>query len=87
MRINAKWGTPLIRSGCYKIVTDPKYKSQPGDIAITVGDGTGHISIFDGTTWDADYPTNGPSPGSTKRYKDAVPTRYQFIGANNLGNH
>ena len=77
----AAWGSTLINSNCYKLVTDKStYIPMPGDIAITEGNGTGHASIYDGSSWDADFASKNPSPGSTGAYKDKQPTIYQYIG-------
>lgn len=77
---NSAWGSTLV-NGCYKLVTDPaSYIPQKGDIAITEGIGTGHISIYDGSTWDADFASPNAAPGSTGAYKGSVATIYQYVG-------
>ena len=77
----ANWGVALLNSGCYQQVADPaNYSYQPGDIAITVGDGTGHISIYDGNSWDADIATRNPVPNAGGAYAGAQATLYQYIG-------
>jgi RHS repeat-associated protein len=83
----AAWGPTLIGSGCYQLVTDPNnYVPQPGDIAITVGTGTSHISIYDGNSWDADIARPSPVPSNTNpKYVGATVTMYRFTGTNNLG--
>lgn len=78
------WGKALIDSGCYQLVTNAaNYTAQAGDIAITVGNGTSHISIFDGTFWDADIATPGPMPSHGPSYAGAQVTYYQFTGRRN----
>ncbi len=75
------WGVELIKMGCYKLVDDPEhYKYKPGDIAIAVGTGTSHISIYDGNTWDADIAKEGPVPNRGGKYKDSKPTIYEYVG-------
>jgi RHS repeat-associated protein len=74
------WGAALIDTGCYKSVTDPQYKAKPGDIAITEGKGTGHISVYDGQTWDADIPTKNAVPNSGGKYEGAKAGIYQYVG-------
>ena len=77
---NSAWGSTLV-NGCYQLVTDPaSYIPQKGDIAITEGIGTGHISIYDGSTWDADFASPNAAPGSTGAYKGSVATIYQYVG-------
>ena len=77
----SNWGVALVNTGCYQQVADPSnYTPKPGDIAITVGNGTGHISIYDGNTWDADIATRNPVPSSGGKYAGAQATIYQYIG-------
>jgi hypothetical protein len=70
------------------LVPDPAiYVYQPGDIAITLGgtppaNATGHISIYDGSTWDADIATRNAVPNAGGAYKGAQATIYQYIGFN-----
>ncbi len=74
-------GPTLVNSGCYVVVTDPaNYTPQPGDIEITAGNGTGHISIYDGTSWDADIATRNPVPSSGGAYAGATATIYRYVG-------
>jgi RHS repeat-associated protein len=78
------WGPTLTSSGCYTTVTDPAdYTPAPGDIAITVGNGTSHVSIYDGNTWDADIATPGPIPSHGPNYAGAQVTYYKYVGPNN----
>lgn len=75
------WGVALVGTGCYQQVADPSnYSPQPGDIAITPGNGTGHISIYDGTNWDADIATPNPVPARGGAYTGAQATIYQYTG-------
>jgi hypothetical protein len=79
----AAWGPTLVGSGCYQLVTDStNYVPQLGDIAIAVGDGTSHVSIYDGSTWDSDIAKPSAVPSSTPGgpYAGAVVTYYQYIG-------
>jgi len=82
---NAWEGDALTRSGCYQLAPSG-YAPNPGDIAITEGHGTGHISIFDGNTWDADIATPDPVPShSSPRYAGTSATIYQYIGPQSAG--
>ncbi len=75
------WGPTLIGSGCYQQVTDPaNYTPALGDIAITMGNGTSHVSVYDGNTWDADIARPSPVPSSGPNYTGAQVTYYQYVG-------
>jgi len=79
------WGPTLVGSGCYQSVTDPaNYTPGPGDIAITVGNGTSHVSIYDGNTWDADIARPSPIPSNGPNYAGSQVTYYKYVGPNNL---
>jgi len=75
------WGPTLVASGCYQAVANgADYTPQLGDIAITVGTGTSHVSIYDGSGWDADMTTPSAAPGKSGAYAGAVVTYYQYVG-------
>ena len=78
----AAWGPALINSGCYQLVTDNSgYTPQVGDIAIAVGDQTSHVSIYDGSAWDADISKPNAVPNTHGgAYAGATVTYYQYIG-------
>lgn len=75
-----KWGPPLVNSGCYReVVPGEPYTPKPGDVAITRGRNTGHISVYDGGTWNADMATTAPNPGG-RRYQGSQPVIYEYVG-------
>lgn len=78
----AAWGPTLINSGCYQQVTNNSgYTPQIGDIAIAMGNGTSHISIYDGSNWDADIQKPNAVPNSHGgAYAGAIVTYYQYVG-------
>jgi hypothetical protein len=79
------WGPTLVSSGCYQQVTDPQnYTPQPGDIAITQGNGTSHVAIYDGNTWDADIARPNANPGGSQYAPNAQVTYYKYVGPNNM---
>ncbi|MDD2777109.1 MAG: hypothetical protein PHU06_14250 [Gallionella sp.] len=74
------WGFDLISSGCYTVAEDG-YVPQPGDIAITEGDGRSHISVnVAPNAWNADISTPNPVPSSGGAYTNAKPTIYRYSG-------
>jgi hypothetical protein len=77
----AAWGPTLISSGCYQQVTNNSgYVPQAGDIAIAMGNGTSHVSIYDGSGWDADMTKPNAVPNQGGPYSGAVVTYYQYVG-------
>ena len=78
------YGPTLINSGCYQQVPNAGYVPHPGDIAIAVGNGSSHISIYDGNAWDADIQRPDAIPGTGPKYAGATVTYYQYIGNNNI---
>jgi uncharacterized protein RhaS with RHS repeats len=79
---NAAYGGTLTGSGCWVVVTDMAgYAPGEGDVAVTEGNGTGHIAIYDGHTWDADIATPNPVPSlHGSNYAGATPVIYQYVG-------
>lgn len=79
---NAAYGSTLTGSGCWVIVTDMAgYVPGQGDVAVTEGNGTGHIAVYDGHTWDADIATPSPVPSlHGSNYAGATPVIYQYVG-------
>lgn len=80
------WGQTLVDSGCYE--RQPLGYAGPygpGDISIIDITTTGHASIYDGSTWDADMaspnpiPTRGEDP--TNPYYGKTPTIYKYQGS------
>jgi RHS repeat-associated protein len=75
------WGPTLVNSGCYELVKNSSgYVPQLGDIAIAVGTGTSHISIYDGSGWDADISKPNAVPNSGGPYAGAMVTYYRYTG-------
>lgn len=72
-------GNALIMSGCY-IPAPPGYTPKSGDVEITEGTGTGHVSIYTGHGWAADYTSPNPNPNGPG-YARATTQIYEYVGS------
>ncbi len=73
-----KIGNAMTSSGCY-VAAPPNYTPKPGDVEITEGAGTGHISIDTSHGWASDYTSKYANPGGPD-YAHSTTRIYEYIG-------